>query len=196
VPELSLDPQRTAVLCMDYQAGIVANFAAGGEAMLARAAGLLATARAVKASVIYVVVGFRPGFPEVSPRNKSFSTIRDRAAMFAGEGAQVHPAVAPQPGDVTVTKHRVGAFLGTDLEMLLRAKDIDTLVLFGIATSGVVLSTVRYAADADYRLVVVRDCCADGDPEVHAVLVDKVFQRQTTVVTASEVLQALGGAKA
>jgi nicotinamidase-related amidase len=116
--------------------------------------------------------------------------------MFAGEGAQVHPAVAPQPGDVTVTKHRVGAFLGTDLEMLLRAKDIDTLVLFGIATSGVVLSTVRYAADADYRLVVVRDCCADGDPEVHAVLVDKVFQRQTTVVTASEVLQALGGAKA
>jgi len=195
MPELTLDPKRTAVLCMDYQAGIVANFAAGADGMLVRAASVLGAAREAKAMVAYVIVGFRPGFPEVSPRNQSFSTIKQRAAMFMGEGGQVHPAVAPQEGDVTVTKHRVGAFSGTDLEMILRAHDIDTLVLFGIATSGVVLSTVRQAADADYRLIVVRDCCADADPEVHACLLDKVFQRQTTVVSAADVLAALGASR-
>lgn len=61
----------------------------------------------------------------------------------------------------------------------------------GIATSGVVLSTLRHAADADYRIVVVRDCCADADPEVHACLLDKVFPRQAMVVSAAELKEAL-----
>lgn len=191
MPDLALDPARTAVLCMDYQAAIVASHSHGGEAMLARAASMLAAARDAKSRVIYVVVGFRPGFPEVSPRNQTFANIRQRAGLVTGEGGQVHGSVAPQEGDVTVTKHRVGAFNGTDLEMLLRASDIDTLVLFGISTSGVVLSTLRHAADADYRLVVVRDCCSDADPEVHACLLDKVFPRQAAVVVADEVIRAL-----
>ena len=74
--------------------------------------------------------------------------------------------------------------------MILRANDIETLILFGISTSGVVLSTVRHAADADYRLIVIKDCCADQDPEVHACLVDKVFPRQSTVVSADDFLNA------
>jgi nicotinamidase-related amidase len=92
---------------------------------------------------------------------------------------------------LTVVKHRTGAFSGTDLEMILRAKGVDTLILFGIATSGVVLSTVRYAADSDYRLVVVTNCCSDQDPEVHNCLVGKIFPRQATVVTSEEVIWAL-----
>ncbi len=75
--------------------------------------------------------------------------------------------------------------------MILRANGIEALVLAGIATSGVVLSTVRHAADADYRIVVVEDCCADRDPEVHRVLVETVFVRQTTVVKTEEVVRAL-----
>ena len=103
----------------------------------------------------------------------------------------MHPAVAPAPGDILVTKHRVSAFAGTDLEMILRAHGIDTLILFGIATSGVVLSTVRHAADADYRLIVVKDCCADRDPDVHRCLVDTVFPGQATVITAGDLLEVL-----
>jgi nicotinamidase-related amidase len=94
--------------------------------------------------------------------------------LKAPRGA-IHAAVAPEGDDIVITKHRVGAFPGTDLEMILRANDIDTLILFGIATSGVVLSTLRHAADTDYRLIVIKDCCADSDAEVHACLVDKVF---------------------
>ena len=60
-----------------------------------------------------------------------------------------------------MVKHRISPFVSTDLETLLRANGIDTLVLAGVHTSGVVLSTVRHAGDLDYRLVIVRDCCAD-----------------------------------
>jgi nicotinamidase-related amidase len=75
--------------------------------------------------------------------------------------------------------------------MILRAKGFDTLILFGIATSGVVLSTVRYATDLDYRLVVVKDCCSDQDPEVHNCLAGKIFPRQATVITSEELIRAL-----
>jgi nicotinamidase-related amidase len=75
--------------------------------------------------------------------------------------------------------------------MILRAKKIDTLVLAGVATSGVVLSTTRHAADADYRIVIAGDACADRDDEVHRVLVEKVFPRQATVATTADVVAAL-----
>jgi nicotinamidase-related amidase len=90
-----------------------------------------------------------------------------------------------------VVKHRVNAFFGTDLEMMLRAHDIDTLVLLGHATSGVIVSTVRYAADADYRLVVVEDGCADRDAEMHTFLMQRLFPRQATVVSAEALIQTL-----
>jgi nicotinamidase-related amidase len=188
---LALDPAGTAVLAMDFQARIVESYTHDGGALLGRTQRLLAAARAAGARVIYVVVVFRPGFPEVSPHNKAFSTIKGSGRFAPGDAVEIHPELAPAEGEVVVTKHRVGAFLGTDMDMILRANGITTLVLTGIATSGVVLSTLRYAADADYRLVVAADCCADGDPEVHRVLTEKVFPRQADVVTAEEVIAAL-----
>ena len=142
---LQIDRGRTAVLIMDYQNEIVSNFAAQQPGLLARAATVLAAAREAGLPVIYVVVRFRPGYPEVSPRNKLFGGIREAGRLQEGaEGAEIHPQVAPQAGDVVVTKRRVGAFATTDLETILRARDVSTLLLFGIATSGVVLSTVRW----------------------------------------------------
>jgi non-ribosomal peptide synthetase component F len=79
-----------------------------------------------------------------------------------------------------------------EIETVLRAHNVTHLVLLGIATSGVVLSTVRWAADADYELTVVEDGCADADAEVHRVLTQKVFPRQAAVVSAQDVIQALG----
>lgn len=118
-----LDPRRTALLCMDFQAGIVQNFAGEDAAgLLERAAALLEAARNAKAKVGYVKVGFRPGYPEVSPNNQSFSSIRS-SGRFEGDapGTEIHPRVAPREGEFVVTKHRVGAFHGTDLDMILRA---------------------------------------------------------------------------
>jgi nicotinamidase-related amidase len=189
---LSVDSKTSALLVMDFQAAIVEGFAADNDALLTRTASLMDVARKAGMKVIYVVVGFRPGYPEVSPRNQSFGAIRQTGRFLEGAaGTEVHAAVAPKPGEVVVTKHRVSAFAGTDLDMILRANGIETLVLAGIATSGVVLSTIRQAADADYKLVVVADCCADRDAEVHRVLTEKVFPRQATVTTADMVARAL-----
>jgi nicotinamidase-related amidase len=109
------------------------------------------------------------------------------------EGAAIHPAAAAREEEPIVVKHRVSPFIGTDLETLLCANGIDTLVLAGVHTSGVVLSTVRHAGDLDYRLVVVRDCCADPNAELHAVLLDIVFPKQAAVITTAEFAGALPG---
>lgn len=186
---LTLDPARTAVLSMDCQSAIVSSYAKDQDVFVSRAASVLKDARSRGMAVIHVQVGFRPDFPEISSRNALFSAIKSSPQyqkMFQGAGAAIHPALAPEQHDIVVTKHRVSAFLGTDLEMILRAKEIDTLVLYGIATSGVVLSTLLEAADRDYRLAVIGDCCGDLDPEVHSCLMDKVFPRRATILTAAE----------
>jgi nicotinamidase-related amidase len=81
---------------------------------------------------------------------------------------------------------RASAFTGSDLDVVLRGLGAGTLVLTGIATSGVVLSTLRQAADLDYRLIVLADACLDADPEVHRVLTEKVFPRQAEVSTVAQ----------
>lgn len=193
--KVELDPAGTAVLCMDYQNAIVSGY--GGESaadMLSRAANVLDSARNAGIQVIYIHVGFRPGLPEISPRNVVFSAIKndpERMKMFSGEGQKIHESVLPNENDIVIAKHRVGAFTGTDLDMILRAKAIDALVLFGIATSGVVLSTLVEAFDADYRLVVIKDCCADRDAELHNALVDKYFPSRGQVITANEFIAAI-----
>ena len=188
----ALDPSRTALLVMDFQADIIGRIGEKAGPLLERASSVLAAARQAHVQIIYVVVGFRPGYPEASPRNASFAAIAKTGRFVTTTpGSDIVPALKPAESDLVVLKHRVSAFAGTDLDMILRAKGIDTLVLTGIATSGVILSTVRHGADADYQLVVVKDACADADDEVHRVLTEKVFARQATVVSASEVAAAL-----
>jgi nicotinamidase-related amidase len=178
---------------MDVQRGIVERLTEDAE-YLPRLRGAIAAARAADIPVIYVVIGFRGGHPEVSPRNKTFRALASSGGAFADgdPNAEIHPEVAPLPGDIVVTKKRVSAFAGSDLDMVLRAGDIERLVLAGIATSGVVLSTLRQAADLDFGLVVLEDGCLDGDPEVHRVLTEKVFPRQADVVTVDEWVSGIG----
>jgi nicotinamidase-related amidase len=172
-----------ALLVMDIQRSIVERFGHDPE-YLPRVGRAIATARAADVPVIYVVVGFRPGHPEVSARNRSFAAVAERGG-FTGEdpGTEIHPDIAPLAGDVVVTKRRVSAFAGSDLDVVLRSADVRELVLAGIATSGVVLSTVRQAADLDFGLTVLADGCLDADPDVHRVLTEKVFPRQADVTT-------------
>jgi nicotinamidase-related amidase len=189
---LMLKDEKNALLIMDYQNDILANMGERKAPLLDRATGVLQAAREAHLPIIHVVVRFRAGHPEASPRNRGFSAIRQTGRLLEGTpGAEIHERVAPLSGESVVTKRRVGAFSTTDLEVILRSQGITKLVLMGVATSGVVLSTVRWAADMDYELVVVEDCCADGDEEVHRVLTQKVFPRQASVISSQEALAAL-----
>ena len=178
--------KKTALLVMDYQPEILSNYGDQVDRLLDNAKKLLAAARSAGAPVIFVRVAFRPGYPEASSRNKMFAAIKGSGRLLIGkEGSDVHPALEARENEVVVTKHRVGAFTDTDLAAALRACDADHLVLAGVATSGVVLSTLRFAADMDYALTVVRDACADGDEETHRVLMEKVFPKQADVIDAA-----------
>jgi nicotinamidase-related amidase len=182
------DLKQAALLSMDYQNGIVASYGGGAE-LLDRATGVLDKARDMGMRVIHVHVGFRPGFPEVNPRNAMFGAIvasPERRKMFDGNGADIHAAVAPMNDEVVIRKHRVSAFSNSDLDMILRANDNDTLVMYGIATSGVVLSTLVDAADRDYKIFVIKDCCGDQDVELHNALIERYFPKRGTVITAEE----------
>jgi nicotinamidase-related amidase len=190
IPDIS----RAAVLSMDFQSALVPIYTKGHDDFLPRVAGVLKDARARAMTVIHVQVGFRPGLPEVSARNTLLAAIKSSTQwqqMFQGPAGAIHSAVAPEGEEIVVTKHRISAFTGTDLDMILRAKDVETLILLGIATSGVVLSTLVHAVDADFRVIVVKDCCADLDPAVHACLIEKVFPRVATVMGAYELADAL-----
>jgi nicotinamidase-related amidase len=191
---IPLEPKRTALLAMDFQTEIVARLGEAGAEAAQKAGALVSAARQAGIAVMHVVVGFRPGYPEVSPRNQAFATIAGTGRFVTTTpGADIAPPVRPADGEVVIVKHRVSAFAGTDLELILRARGIDTLILTGLATSGVVLSTLRAAADADHRLIVVKDACADADEEVHRVLTQKVFPRQATVLAASDVTPSFTG---
>src|SRR5215831_18876056 len=120
---MPFDAAHTALLAMDCQAGIVSIYVKE-NGFIERAASVVNAARKAGMSVVHIQVGFRPGLPEVSRRNKLFAALKDdpqRQKLFLGEAARIHPALGPEPTDIVVTKHRVSAFKGTDLEMILRA---------------------------------------------------------------------------
>jgi len=169
------DTRKAALLVMDVQPGII-DRVGDKDAYLARARSAVDHAHERGMLVIQVVVSFRPGAPEANDFFRPFASM--------AVGAQ--PVMTPADGDIVVAKKRISAFTGSDLEVVLRANDVRHLVLCGIATSGVVLSTVREAFDKDYTLTVLSDLCADTDPEVHRVLIEKVFVRQAEVVTTAQ----------
>lgn len=190
----SIDPSNSIVLSMDFQNDIVTKFVPVAPELLERAGSVLAAARAAQIPIVHIVVQFRPGHPEIADRGL-FQMVKGMNGLVEGtDGAAIHSAVAPQESDVVVTKRRVSAFAGSDLDCVLRGSGRTHLVLLGVATSGVVLSTVRAASDLDYDMHVVSDCCADGDAEVHACLIDKIFPRMAPSVTAAEFIAATAAA--
>lgn len=179
---MTLDPKKTAVLTLDLQAGVLAMFG-GGEAVLAAAARVVNHARAKGFTVIHVGLGFAEGYPEIPPGHR-FEMVKQKNLFVRGTpSAEFHPSLT-QPSDLVLYKQRVSAFVQNNLDMVLRARGVTHLVLLGLATSGIVLSTIRQASDLDYQCVVISDACGDRDPEVHRVLTEKVFASHGRVTTA------------
>lgn len=188
-PQTAIDPRRTALLVMDYQAGVVA-MVPDPDTLLESAAEAIALVRARGGRIGYVRVAFEDADYDAIPA----TSFMGQRILAAGRSAYhpdapataIHDQVTPEPGDIVVRKTRVGAFSTTDLHQQLRRQGIDTLILAGIATSGVVLSTVREASDLDYRLFVLADATADRDPAVHEFLLGAIFPRQATVITTAD----------
>lgn len=174
---------RTALLAMDLQPNHLAPMPAD---YLPRAVRALDTARASGVPVIHVALRLRPDHIDAHPRNKIFGSLPSHLFTADDPGAVIHPDAAPAPGEIIVHKNRVSAFAGNNLQQILAAQDIGHLVLAGISTGGVVLSTALQAADLDYRFTVLSDACADPDPALHHMLVHSLLARRGACVTVDE----------
>jgi nicotinamidase-related amidase len=168
-----MDRDRTAGIIMDFQNRIVNTAARDPQAVVKNAALVLAGARRAGIPVIHVV-------------------HRGGAYKEVSLDTEVHAGVAPAPGDHVIYKTKTSPFSTTGLDVMLREMGRDSLVLMGVSTAGCVLSTIRWAADINYKVAVVSDGCDDPDPEVHRVLTEKIYPRQGPVMTAQEFLQAAG----
>lgn len=185
---------NSALLVMDVQRDIVGVADHEGSGYLPRLRRAIEGARAANIPVIYAVITFRPGFPEVGSRNRALAAIARAGVYVEGDpGAEIHPEVAPRPDEVVVSKKRASAFAGSDLDVVLRARSIDSLVLTGIATSAVVLSTLCQANDMDFGLTVLSDACLDPDQELHRVLTERLFPQWADVLTVDDWLDAIAG---
>ena len=178
--------RRSALLVMDLQHEIVANHDAA--IAIANTRLVLDAARRAGVPIAYVVVGFRPGYPEVSANNKGFLAIKDSGRLI---NPSVIAELAPIAGEPVIIKHRVGALYGTDLPVVLSAFDANHLVLTGISTSGVILSTTRMAADMDFAVTVLADCVGDSDPAVHDFLLTKILPRQAEISDSQSFIDSL-----
>lgn len=188
MPELKLNPGKTALVIIDLQNAIVAmNTAPHSTAqVVANSARLAEAFRAKGAPVVYVRVDINDfmKLPVDQPHNMGDQPLP--AAL-----SEIAPAAGFQAGDILITKRHWGAFAGTGLEQQLKGRGIDTVVLTGISTNIGVESTARQGTGLGFAFVLVEDACAAQDAEQHRFAVDKIFPRLTCVRATHEVLAAI-----
>ncbi|MEN4918509.1 isochorismatase family cysteine hydrolase [Achromobacter spanius] len=187
-PSTAIDPKKTALLVMHYQTDITRLFSTAAPALLSNTRQLCDAARRAGVLVCFAQIRFSPGYPEVSPLNKNGLGIRDLGLFTADE---IAPELGRRDSEPLIIAHRASVFYGTDLDVRLSARGIDTLIMVGIASTGVVLSSVAYASDADYRLYTIKDCCFDPDEVVHEHLFSTAFASRTTVLSLAQALALL-----
>jgi nicotinamidase-related amidase len=174
---------NAALLLMDFHSAIVGWHGEAGQRAVDAASLALAHAREQNLAIFHVVPSHRENYPEL-PSGPPFDDVKS-ANLFRESTVSRGIAVglAPRSNEPIVPKFRYSPFFANDLLMMLRMRRIDSLILAGIATSGVVLSAVRDAWDMDYRIAVLADGCADSDFEVHQFLLQRIFPAQATVST-------------
>jgi len=183
LPTGELDP---ALVLMDFHDVVVKSHGDDGQRAVSAASRALRLARDRRMGIFHVVPHYRAGYPELTPgplfdRVKAAGLFRETSIMTG-----IPEVLAPAPDEPIIAKFRYSPFYANDLLHMLRVRGARTLVLCGIATSGVVLSAVRDAWDLDYRVIVLADACADGDPEMHRLLINKLIPTQATVMAVAD----------
>ena len=187
LPELG--PSTTALLLMDFQYAMVGALGDNAAApVVANAVAALEWARANKILVAHIRLGFEPAeAAQIPDTNKNFAPVRNAGMLQSGSpDVEIVDLVKPADDEQVFRKTRIGAFSTTSLAPWLAERNIDTVILAGITTSGVMLSTVREAADKDLRVVVLHDATADFDPVVHEILTERVFPATADVVSTTQ----------
>jgi nicotinamidase-related amidase len=190
---LMLDPRRCAFLAMDFQHDILAVTPQYREKhLLETVTRVLDAARHTSATIVYITVSFRDDYADAPAHSPLFQAEKARGVMKVGSpGAAICEELTPQTGDLVINKHGLDPFNSTHLANVLRARDVETLVLMGVWTNYVVEATARTGADSGYRIIVVTDGCASDTEDHHQFFITQILPMLGTAATASDVIAAL-----
>lgn len=188
--ELKLDPQHTAIVVIDLQKGITGlpGNPHPAAAVVANSVRLLKQARRVGVQPVLVHVG--------GARNGAdrLHQTADQAMRMTGplppDWSELIPDLEQQPSDIVILKRQWGAFYGTDLDLQLRRRALDTMVLCGIATEFGVESTARDGYERGYELVFAADAMTGLTAESHANAIERIFPRIGRVRRTEEIVAA------
>jgi nicotinamidase-related amidase len=201
---MSINTSKSALLIMHYQNGLVRSegiFAFSGTPAqvekhncLEKTAAVLKASREAGVTVIYVNIAYRPGFPELKkPTYPLIESIQERGAFLRGSwDADVPDELKPEPSDIIVINFDSSAFSHTDLDCILRAKDIKQLFLAGIATNWIVESTTRYGAELGYDITVLEDCCQGFTDELHEFAITQTLPFYAVIMKSPDFIADLG----
>lgn len=183
---------KTVLLVMDIQKGILSRLTETAP-LMAKVEQAVAAARGAGIPVIFVRLCFRNGHPEINAANRLFGGMKGQPDLFTEghESIEFPASIAPKEGEVIVNKKRISGFAGSDLEMILKGYGAENLVMLGLSTSGIVLSTLREAIDKDFSVTVLGDACDDNKEGVHDFLIQTLFPAYADVTTVAAWAESL-----
>jgi nicotinamidase-related amidase len=184
VPLTQLDP-TSALILVDLQNGIIDSVRPQVQTVLSNAAALAEAFRAQGRTVVLVnVAGGAPGRTDAQAGGGSQPQRPDGWTDLA-------PELGSDPADILITKHRWGAFTGTDLDDQLRRRGVTQVVIGGVSTSIGVETTARSAYELGYHVVLAIDTVLDRDPICHEHSIARIFPRLGETSTADTIQAAL-----
>jgi biuret amidohydrolase len=194
---------KSALLLLDLQNEMVdpkGKVGAHGLARIVEERGVLENARAcldaarsAGMAVVHVRLGFRADYADCLSVAARIDGLKGNRAAIVGEfGTEFHPMVAPQGGELVITKQCVNPFFNTGLMTWLMQHGIKRLYMGGVATHLVVESTARFADDAGFAPVVIEDICAAPNPALHDHFITMIAPAVGTVSNTADFVAAAG----
>jgi ureidoacrylate peracid hydrolase len=164
----TVDPTRTAVIVVDMQHDFIAEGAPmetpAGRAMVPTVVELVNGARGAGATIVFTAHRHRHDGSDMGRFGDLYQAIRERRGLIEGEsGSGLYPAFEPEAGDILISKRRYSAFFATDLDLILRERHLDTVVIAGVSSENCCLSTARHAMFLGYKVVFLADATATHD---------------------------------
>jgi nicotinamidase-related amidase len=198
----AIDPRRTALLLLHWQnelvkpEGAISYPLAGilaADGTVEHMQAVLEASRSKGVFVVYVNVGHRPGYPEMGPHPAPLAAglVKANAFIRGTWGAEVVAELKPLSDEIEIVNYSTSAFIYTELDLLLRNRGIDTVVLTGLATNWVVESTARDAHNRGYAIWTLSDCCNSSSREAHTYCITNTLPMLGVVCDSTAYIEAL-----
>ncbi len=203
--ETKIAIKKTALLVIDMQNDILktkkepfsaVTKMAESKGVIGNTAKVIAAARQVAMPIIFTNHVHRKdnadAVPTITDRMLQGPVVSYGEALVEGTpGAAIVDELKPALGDHVIYKRRGSSFYGTDLELMLRSRGIDTLIITGVITNGCIQATVQDARERDFHVIVLSNCCATMMPEDDDYFITKVFPGSGRVRTSDEIIAAM-----